>query len=549
MDIPRAFRAKLLTESYWPADTSRQIIDWTLGQALREVAKDAPDRVALVDGVQDPALRRRWTYAELLADAERTATALLNRFEPGERVAVWAPNVPEWVLLLYGCAIAGVVLVTVNPAYKARELEYVLKKSRAAGLFATEEYRGHRMLETAGSLRSNLPLLRDITGLSDFEDFLNSGAKPVAFPEVKPLDPCVIMFTSGTTGAQKGVVLHHKGISNVNNFTQERGGLKHGGVYVSPMPMFHSGGLGHAGVGSVVRRATHVMAREWNPRVFLDLVASEGGTYTLLVPTMIEALLAVPELDQYELGTFKNMIAGAAVVEASLIERAHAKLGATICNIYGQTELQGVVSGVHPDDSAVDKAETIGQPMPGAEVKIADPQSGKVLALGEQGEICARGYQTMIEYFDMPEESAKTLKADGWLHTGDLGSMDERGFIKITGRIKDMIIRGGENIYPREIENLLLEHPRISKVAVVGVPDTYWGEQVGAFVIPRSMDDPPTPEQLHDFCRANLAPYKTPKLWYFVKEFPWTETGKLQKFKLVESIKKGEVTAVTVQTQ
>jgi len=530
-----------LKQSYWPAHNSPPLIDWTLGQALREAAREVPDRVALVDGTLDPAMRRRWTFAELLRDAERTAAALLTRFRPGERVAMWAPNMPEWVLLLYGSAIAGVVLVTVNPSYKARELEYVLSKSRAAGLFVADEYRGHKMLETAASVRANLPGLREIMALSGFEQFLQAGVVPAAFPEVRPLDPCIIMFTSGTTGAQKGVVFHHKGTINVNEFTQERGGLASGGVFVNPMPMFHNGALGHAGVGAVIRRATHVLAREWNPGLFLDLVEREGGTFSLLVPTMIEAILTLPDLQKYDLRTFRNIISGAAVVESSLIRRTQSLLGSTICNVYGQTEMQGVVCSVKPDDSPGDKTETIGRALPHAEIKIGDLASGEILPLGMQGEICVRGYQTMIGYFDMPEETAKTLKADGWLHSGDLGSMDDRGFVRITGRIKDMLIRGGENIYPREIENLLLEHPQVARVAVVGVPDPYWGEQVGAVIISKSPDQPPSTAELHDFCRANLAAYKTPKFWYFVQEFPWTETGKLQKFRLVQAIKSGEM--------
>lgn len=539
----RAAFSKRLTESYLPADTSRPLIDWTLGRALHEAAGDAPERIALVDGTLDPALRRRWTYAELLRDAERTAAALLTRFEPGERVAMWAPNTPEWVLLLYGCALAGLVLVTVNPSYKARELEYVLDKSQAAGLFASEEYRGHKMLETARGMQPKLPQMREIIDLAGFETFLNAGVRPAAFPPVQPLDPCIIMFTSGTTGKQKGVMLHHKGIINVNNFTQERGGLVEGSVFVNSMPMFHSGGLGHAGVGTVIRRATHVLAREWNPSLFLDLVATEGGTFSLLVPTMVEAILALPELHAYDLRTFRNIISGAAVVEPLLIRRTEAALGSTICNVYGQTEMQGVVCSVKPDDSPADKTGTIGRALPHAEMKIADPDTGAVLPLGVQGEICVRGYQTMIGYFDMPEETARTLKADGWLHSGDLGAMDDRGFLRITGRIKDVLIRGGENIYPREIENLLLEHPKVDRVAVVGIPDARWGEQVGAVIIPRSIDDLPSIAELHGFCRANLAAHKTPKFWYFTKEFPWTETGKLQKFKLVEAIRSGELQA------
>lgn len=543
MKKSEAYRKAQLTESYWPADTSRPLFDWTLGQALRDAAAAAPQRLALVAGVTDSTKRRRWTYAELLADSEQLASALLTKFSPGERIAVWADNIPEWELLLFGCAIAGVVLVTVNPAYKARELEYILDKSGAAGLFVIEEYRGHNTLATANEARLKLPSLREVICFSGFSDFMKLGVERRSFPEIKPLDPSIIMFTSGTTGAQKGVRLNHKGIINVTNFTQERGGLKKGGVFVNPMPMFHIGGLGHAGVGAIMRHATLVLASEWSPELFLDLVQSEGGTYSMLVPTMIEAVLAFPERNKYDIATLTNIVSGAAVVEASLIKRTSAELGCTICNVFGQTEMQGVISAVDPDDSVEDKAETIGQPMPQIEVKIADPESGKTLPLGVPGEICVRGYQTMIGYFNMPEETAKTLGADGWLRSGDLGSMDARGYLKITGRLKDMIKRGGENIYPREIENLLLEHPKIANVAVVGIPDQHWGEQVGAVIIPKSMSDMPTPNDLHDYCRMHLAGYKTPRLWYYAKEFPWTETGKLQKFRLLELITKGELKA------
>ena len=535
------YRTTHLTESYWPLDTSRPLFDWTIAQALREVAAEVPDRLALVEGIRDAAKRRRWTYAELLADSEQVAAALLNRFEPGERVAAWASNIPEWELLLFGCAIAGIILVTVNPAYKARELEYVLDKSEAAGLFVMDEYRSFNMLAAATDASKKLPLLREIISFSNFAEFMQSGKKPVTFPEVKPRDPCIIMFTSGTTGAQKGVEIHHHGLINVTYFTQERGGLAMGGVFVNPMPMFHIGSIGHAGVGALMRRATHVLVSEWDPQLFLELVQDERGTYSLLVPTMLESILAYPDRKKYDISTFRNVVSGAAVVEASLIKRTQSELQSTICNIYGQTEMEGIVSSVHPDDSPQDQSETIGQPMPQVEIKIADPVTGKVLPLGTEGEICVRGYQNMIGYFNMPEETAKTVTADGWLRSGDLGSMDERGFLKISGRIKEVIIRGGENIYPREVENLLLEHPKVGSVAVVGIPDQYWGEQVNAVIIPKSSDDTPTPAELHDFCRAHLAGYKTPRTWFFVNDFPYTETGKLQKFKLVESIKKGDL--------
>ena len=541
MNKPDRYRSVHLSQAYWPADRTTPLLDQTLGDALREAAAEVPDRAALIEGAPHPRPRRRWTFSQLLADAERLAASLLDRFEPGDRVAVWAANIPEWELLLYGCALAGVVLVTVNPAYKARELRYVLANSEASGLFVMDEYRGQDTLAVANAVRSELPGLRELISFSNFNDFWRSGSQRARLPAVDPLDPCIIMFTSGTTGAQKGVVMHHKGIINVTNFTQERGGLTLGGVFVNPMPMFHIGALGHAAVGSVMRRATHVLAPGWDPAGFMQLVASECGTYSLLVPTMIEAILASTERRHYDLTTLRHIVSGAAMVEASLIKRTKAELGSTISNIYGQTEMQGVICAVHPEDATVDQSETIGQPMPQVEVKIADPQSGEILSVGAQGEICVRGYQTMIGYFNMPEATAKTLDVDGWLRSGDLGSMDERGFLKITGRIRELIKRGGESVYPREIENLLLEHPKIAAAAVIGIPDSYWGEQVGAVIISRSPADRPSPSELHEFCRTHLASYKTPRFWGFVAELPATETGKLQKFKLLEAIASGKI--------
>lgn len=535
-----AYRKRQLTVAYWPADTGEPLLNWTLGEALAQAAADVPDHPALIEGL--PEGGRRWTYADLLRDAERTAQALAARFRPGERVAFWAANVPEWQIMLYGCAMAGLVLVTVNPAYKARELDYVLSKSGAAGLFLMDGYRGYDALAAAQLVRANLPGLREVIRIGDFDRFL-AGADPArSLPKVDPLDPCVIMFTSGTTGAQKGVIFTHKGVINMSRFLELRGGLPaSGGVFVNPMPMFHIGALGHAGVGCVIHRATHVMAREWSPELYMQLVERERGSFSLLVPTMIEALLAHPARASHDLSSLKALISGAAMVEARLIKRTWAELGCTLCNTYGQTEMQGSIVCVHRDDSQTDQAETVGQPLPHMELMVANPETMEPVGLDEQGEICTRGYQNMVGYFDMPGETARTITADGWLRSGDLGAMDARGFVRITGRIKDMIIRGGENIYPREIEELLLEHPHIANAAVVGVPDSYWGEKVAAVIMPKSADHRIDFAELHDFCRAHLATYKTPRLWYVAERLPFTETGKLQKFKLVEAIRDGEL--------
>lgn len=534
-----------LKTSYWPADTSKALLDWTPAKALQMVAAEVPDQMALVEGVSDPAKRRRWTYAQLLVESERIAHALLQRFKPGERIAIWAPNIIEWVLLQYGCHFAGLVVVTVNPAYRARELEFVLAQSEAAGLFLVGAYRGHDMTATVEGIRHQLPHLREVINFCDFDTFVGSAdPTPPSLPDVAPRDPCFIMYTSGTTGVPKGALLHNMGILNTALFSTERAGLEIGGVYINPIPMFHIPSCGVAVVGSVMRRATHVLVAEFDPAVVLGLIESEKGTYALLVPTMLEAVLAFPDRKRFDLSSLKHIMSGASMVEASLVRRTRSELGCSITIVYGQTETHAVVTSTHMEDSEADQSETIGQPIEHCEVKIADPASGQVLPLGDDGEICMRGHKTMLGYFRMEKETAETIRSDGWLHTGDMGNMDERGFVKITGRLKDMIIRGGENIYPREIENLLQEHPKIAKVAVVGVADPYWSEQVAAVIQPKSLDDLPTAAELHDFCRANLTHFKTPKFWYLTYEFPWTQTGKLQKFKLREWVEKGELSAL-----
>ena len=543
MNKADVYRTTRLTESYWPADTSTPLLDLTIAQVLRQVAAEVPDRLALVEGVPDPTKRRRWTYAQLLTDAERVASAMLKIFKPGERIALWAPNVVEWELIQLGCALAGIILVTVNSAYKVKELDYILRQSEAAGLFLTNEYRGHNMLETVNQIRKSLPCLREVISISDFEDFINTGNKTAVFPEIKPEDPCMIMYTSGTTGYPKGAELYNKGIINSTKFMADRAGMQIGGVWVNAMPMFHMGGAGFAALGSLQQRGTHVLVPGFEVPLMLNLFESECGTFSLLVPTMIEAILDHPDLGKYNVSALTNILSGASKVEASLVRRVKEVLGCNITIVFGQTEMHGGLTQTHRDDMPEDQADTIGQPYPQSEVKIADRETGKVLPIGIEGEICCRGYQAMIGYYNMPEETAATLKAEGWLHSGDLGSMDERGFIKITGRLKDMIIRGGENIYPSEIEALLQSHPKVAKAAVIGVPDEYWGEQVGAFIIPKSPENLPTAAELSEYCKTNLAGYKRPRSWYFVNEFPITASGKLQKFALRGFVESGEVKA------
>lgn len=543
----QAYRHRKLTQSYWPADTTRPLRDWTLGQLLSDTAARVPDRIALVAGHRDPAMRRQWTYAELNHACDRVARALLAHFEPGERVAMWANNVPEWQLLMYGAARAGVVLVTVNPACKLRELEASLRQAEVAGLFTMDSYRGHDCLSTARQAATALPAVRKVFRLTEFDAFLADGDDGRSLPPVHPDQACLMMFTSGTTGAQKGIVLHHKGLVNMSHLAHERGGLKDGGVLVNAMPMFHLGAMNSGGIGTVAHAATHVLAEEWESVLFMSLVQDFGGTYSLLVPTMVEALLNHPDRAQYNLATLRTLAAGAAKVEASTVRRARSEMGCDIAILFGQTEMHGVISAVHPDDRLEDKTDSLGQPMPQIEMKVADPVTGEVLPIGTVGEICIRGYQAMLGYYNQPEETAKAIRQDGWVHSGDLGTMDDRGFLKISGRLKEMIIRGGENIFPAEIETLLRDQPGVGAIAVVGVPDAYWGEQVAAVIIPGSGADRPDPDALWQLCRAELAAHKAPSLWYFADRFPTTETGKVQKFRLREKIVANELQAVPLQ--
>ena len=526
-----------LTESYVPADTSSPVLETTVGGILREAAARAPDQVALIEGV--PGERRSWTYAELLADAERVARALAARFAKGDRIAVWAPNIPEWVLLEYGAGLAGVVLVTVNPAYQPKELEYVLRQSRSSGIFYLRSFRGNPMEESLRQVADGLPELRELIPFDDFEEFTASAPDDVVLPDVSPDDPVQIQYTSGTTGFPKGAYLHHRGITNNARFVAARLGVEPGGVYINPMPLFHTGGCVLGVLGPIQQGATLVNLVQFDPGLMLALAEEMGATHLLGVPTMLIATMEHPDFASRDLSTVHTVCSGGATVPADLVRRIEKTLGVQFSIIYGQTEASPGVTLMKPDDSGEDKATTLGPVLPQTELKVVDPETGATLPIGEAGELCTRGYLVMLGYFEMPDKTSETIDEDGWLHTGDLVTMDDRGYTTITGRLRDMIIRGGENIYPREIEELLFEHPQVSDVAVVGLPDERWGEIVGAFVRDADSANPASDAELHTYCREHLSPQKTPKVWYRVDDFPLTPSGKIQKFVLLEQWRKG----------
>jgi len=522
--------ALTLSRSGGPDDP--QLRDLTIGGLLREVADQVPERVALIAGTPDPADRREWTYTELVVDAERAARAIRAHFEPGERLAVWAPNVPEWMILEFGCAMAGVILVTVNPAFQARELRYVLTQSRSAGLMVLPEFRGNPMLATATEVQAECPELREVIRLDQWEDFLSDGdAWDGELVDPDPMDPCMIQYTSGTTGFPKGALLFHRGLVNNGAHTADRMGVSDGAVWVCTMPLFHTGGCVLGVLSGVSKRVTMVLVEAFDPGLVLELFDTYGGMAMLGVPTMLVAMLEHPDFASRDLSRVEAICSGGSTVPAPLVERFEKELGAPFTIVFGQTELSPVSSMTHATDTIVDKATTIGTPMPHVEVKIIDPETGETVPVGTIGEYCARGYLVMHGYYEMPDATAETIDADGWLHTGDLAAMDERGYLSIEGRLKDMIIRGGENIYPRELEELLFAHDTVAEVAVVGLPDDRWGEVVAAFVRPapdRTIDK----GELFAYLREHLAPHKTPKHWFEVNEFPLTGSGKIQKFVL-----------------
>lgn len=527
-----------LPESLWPADTSRPLLDVTVGGLLRGAAAEAPDKLALVSvapGRED----RTWTYGRLLDEAEHAAAWLLDRFRPGEHVAVWAPNVPEWLVLQYGAALSGLVLVTINPALRSAELQYALDTSRAVAAFHVDDFRGTDMAAMLKEVLPAVPAVREAVAFEGWLEQVRATEKRADLPIVDPQEPTQIQFTSGTTGRPKAAVLEHMAMVTNAAHVRERCEAPTGATFATALPLFHTAGCGLAGMGSVHERATLVLGEVFDPTTMLTAMQDHRAEILGGVPAMLHALLAHPDLEDFDLGSLKVVMSGGDAVPPPLVEAWEKLCGATASAVYGQTELSPIVCQTRPSDTRADNLFTAGRPLPGIEVAVLDPHTGEIRPVDSEGEICARGYSKMIGYLDMPEETDKTIDADGWLHTGDLGTMDARGYVKVTGRLKDMIIRGGENIYPREIEEVLTRHPAIAGATVIGLKDERWGENVAAIVRLDEKHPAPTAEELHDYLREHLAPHKTPKAWYVTDTMPTNAMGKLQKFRLREQIEAG----------
>ena len=529
-----------LTKSLWPAEKSRPVLDISVGELLRQASAEAPDERALVS-VAPEREARTWTYGELLDDAEHAAAWLLDRFRPGEHVAVWAPNVPEWVVLQYGAALSGLVLVTVNPALRSAELEYALDKSHAVGVFHVDSFRGTDMTSLIGVVLPEVPIVREAVAFEGWLEDVRRTEKRADLPAVDPHSPTQIQFTSGTTGRPKAAILKHMAMVTNAVDVRERSGAPPGATFATALPLFHTAGCGLAGMGSVHERATLVLGEVFDPTTMLTAMQDHRAEIFGGVPAMLHGLLAHPEVESFDLSSLKVVMSGGDAVPPTLVDGWAKVCGAKASAVYGQTELSPIVCQTRPTDGREDNLFTAGQPLPNTEVAVLEPGTGEIQPVGVEGEICARGYLRMIGYLDMPEETAKTIDPEGWLHTGDLGKMDERGYVTVTGRLKDMIIRGGENIYPREIEEVLVTHPAVDSAVVVGLRDETWGESVAAVLHLGATQPTPTSEELHDYLRERLAPQKTPKAWYVAGSLPVNAMGKLQKFRLRDQIIAGEL--------
>lgn len=528
-----------LKESFWPAYRGAIQSRETIGAMLRRQAGARGTQSALKELDFAGDIKRVWTYSGLLADCERLARALASRHNPGARIAVWANNIPEWILLEIASAMSGLTLVTVNPGFQARELKYVLEQSKAEGLYLVESVRGNPLAQIAADVVREVPAVRTVIQMTNHDAFY-AGERIGVLPETRPQDVCQIQYTSGTTGFPKGALLHHWGLLKNGIDAMTRSGVRPGDTFIHAMPLFHTTGCAILTLGGLGVGATMLLAPIFDPDMIIRVTARERTRFMLGVPTMLVTLIDAAQKSGLDVSSIQKIMSGGSMVAPELVRKAKEVFGSAIQIVYGQTEASPVITQTCADDAFEDLCGTIGRPLPDVDVSIRDVSTNEVCALGEQGEICARGYLIMTGYNDNREASAKAIDRDGWLHTGDLGRMDARGFVRITGRVKEMIIRGGENLFPAEIENALLEHPDIAEVAVVGVPDEKWGEQVACFMRARGAERP-GPAELKSFIRSRLAAQKTPAYWIWVEAWPLTGSGKIQKFKLAERFAAGEL--------
>ncbi|MFC9292612.1 AMP-binding protein [Streptomyces sp. NPDC057011] len=514
----------------------------TIGENLDRTVRLFPGRDALIDR----ATGRRWTYAELAAEVDALALGLLDLgIAKGDRVGIWAPNCAEWTLVQYATARIGAVLVTVNPAYRSHELEYVLRQSGIRLLVAAERFKSSDYAAMIEEVRPRCPELEftALLGGPLWTSLLERGRQgdPAelarAQAALSPDDPINIQYTSGTTGFPKGATLSHHNILNNGFFVGELCHYTEQDRVCIPVPFYHCFGMVMGNLACTSHGAAMVIpAPSFDPAATLAAVEAESCTSLYGVPTMFIAELAEPGFDAYDLSSLRTGIMAGSPCPVEVMKEVIDRMGMTEVSIcYGMTETSPVSTQTRADDSVERRVSTVGRVGPHLEVKVVDPQSGRTVPRGEPGELCTRGYSVMLGYWGEPERTSEAVDAARWMHTGDLAVMDDDGYLSITGRIKDMVIRGGENLYPREIEEFLHTHPDVLDVQVIGVPDPKYGEELMAWVRMREGAEPLTAAAVRAYCEGRLAHFKIPHYVHVVEEFPMTVTGKIRKIEMREA--------------
>ena len=530
-------------ESIAAGPTDTPLLSETVGEALSRAAKNWGDHLALVSRHQD----LRMTWAELAAEVDRFATGLLaQNVKKGDRVGIWSPNRVEWVILQFATARIGAVLVNINPAYRTSEVEYALNKVGCSVLVTAPTFKSSNYIAMLRELGDEkLPHLRLLVALGDekHDGFLpwsdlgmeaDESLLVEAEAGLTPHDPINIQFTSGTTGFPKGATLTHHNIVNNGRFNAITLGLTPSDRICIPVPLYHCFGMVMGNMAAVASGAAMVYPDEaFDPTKTLEAVAAERCTALYGVPTMFIAILSLPNLADYDVSSLRTGTMAGATCPVTTMRGVIEHLNMSEVTIaYGMTETSPVTTQTATDDPLELRVSTVGKVHPHVEIKVIDSE-GQLVPRGEQGEYCARGYAVMRGYWGDPKKTAEAIDSEGWMHSGDLAVMDDEGFVRITGRIKDMIIRGGENIYPREIEEFLLNHPAIADAQVFGVSDKKFGEEVCAWVIAKpgfALDA----EDVIDFARGKIAHYKVPRYVRIVDSFITTVTGKAQKYKMRE---------------
>ena len=524
--------------SYAHGAHEQALLGETIGHNLERTVARVPDADALISCHQG----LRFTYAQFNDAVDRLAGGMLAAgLTKGDRVGVWGPNRAEWALAQYATAKLGVVLVNINPAYRINELEFVLGQSGCRWILAAPECKGADFVEMVGTARRSLTTLERAV-FFETEEWQQLAAGGASVDRLRAVmgeldfdDPINIQYTSGTTGFPKGATLTHHNILNNGYFVAGLLNYTEADRVCIPVPLYHCFGMVMGNLGATSHGACMVYPAEtFQPQATLRACAQERCTSLNGVPTMFIAQLDHPEFSHFDLGSLRTGIMAGSPCPIEVMRRVAGEMGiGQIAIAFGMTETSPVTTQVRIDDTLERRCTTVGQVMPHAEIKIVDPVTGATQPRGEPGEFLARGYMVMRGYWNDPERTAEAIDGSRWMHTGDLATMDEEGYVRIVGRIKDMIIRGGENIYPREIEEFLYSHPDIADVQVIGVPDERYGEQLMAWVIPRG-DTDLTEDSVREFCRGQIAHFKVPRYVKFVEAFPMTITGKVQKYRMRE---------------